>query len=155
MKHDKYQILAEQLANVISIGNEAIRKFPPKNWNDTHIELVTKNREKIRQNILNPKPEHRNISSLKYDINPIFTLFQEGGGEYVEYFWSKIKEEDLPFKRENKMVKILKRKKINNPAEYDFVIDTIVPYQQEGFINEEDVKLLNEMIDTYEQKHKQ
>ena len=40
------------------------------------------------------------------------------------------------------MAKILKRKKINNDIEYDFVTDVIVPYQQEGMITEEEVILL-------------
>lgn len=51
------------------------------------------------------------------------------------------------------MEKILKRKKINNQQEYDYVIDTIVPFQQEGIISEEDVKNLNKYIEIFETKN--
>jgi hypothetical protein len=34
------------------------------------------------------------------------------------------------------------------------VIDTIVPFQQEGILSEEDVKKLNEMIEKFENKRR-
>ena len=50
------------------------------------------------------------------------------------------------------MAKILKRKKINNDIEYDFVTDLIVPYQQEGMITEEEVILLNAYLGKFENR---
>ena len=52
------------------------------------------------------------------------------------------------------MVKILKRKKINNDIEYDFVTDVIVPYKQEGLITEEEMTLLGTYLDKFEEKHR-
>jgi hypothetical protein len=60
----------------------------------------------------------------------------------------------LPYKRENRMAKILKRKKIINDIEYDFVTDVIVPYQQEGMITEEEVISLNTYLGDYENRKK-
>ncbi|MNJ03586.1 hypothetical protein D3C73_1639680 [compost metagenome] len=52
------------------------------------------------------------------------------------------------------MEKIFKRKKINNVREYDFVIDVIVPYQQEGLIDQQEVALLNDLILEFESRKK-
>jgi hypothetical protein len=52
------------------------------------------------------------------------------------------------------MQKILKRKKIINDIEYDFVTDVIVPYQHEGMITEEEVILLNTYLGDFEKKAK-
>jgi len=68
----------------------------------------------------------------------------------VDYFWQEIKLAGLDFKRENKLGKILKRKKINNRIEYDFIIDVFVPYQQEGLISGDEVELLNKLLADYE-----
>jgi len=80
-------------------------------------------------------------------------MFQEGSGNHVEAFWKEIKNAGLPFKRENKLVKILKRGKIKNALEYDFIIDVLVPYQQEGLLTQEEVVLLNQMIGEFENKN--
>jgi hypothetical protein len=92
------------------------------------------------------------MSSLKYKEEDVFIYFQEASGETVNEFWKRIKESGLPYKRENKMEKILKRKKIRNDIEYNYVIDTIVPLQQEGVLSKEDVSLLEQMMAQYEQK---
>ncbi|MNY73060.1 hypothetical protein D3C86_2117470 [compost metagenome] len=52
------------------------------------------------------------------------------------------------------MVKILKRKKINNIREYDFVIDVMIPYEQEGLIDQDEVILLNDLISQFEMRKK-
>ncbi|RWY53745.1 hypothetical protein [Mucilaginibacter gilvus] len=50
------------------------------------------------------------------------------------------------------MAKILKSKKITSQIQYDFLIDVIVPYQQEGLINDEDVLLLNALLVKFESR---
>lgn len=161
MKEDKYAEAALNLAKAADIAIAVIQKFPPKGWNEHY---VTENKNEIdhfidvykewKENALNPKPQFRNLKSLKYEYDNIFTEFQEGSGTFIEEFWKEIKAQNLPYKRENKLAKILKRKKINNIHEYDFVIDVIVPYQQEGLINEEEVVLLNKWLGEFENRKK-
>lgn len=107
-----------------------------------------------KDELINPQPQYANMASLKYSIDEVFTYFQEGNGQTVEKFWEKIKEAGLPYKRENKLVKILKRKRIKDDIEYDFVIDVIVPYQEEGLISADEVALLNQWIGDFEKKIK-
>lgn len=161
MKQDKYTEASQNLAKAADIAIAVVQKFPPKGWNEHY---VTENKNEInhfidvykewKENALNPKPQFRNLKSLKFVYENIFTEFQEGNGDYVEEFWKEIKTQNLPFKRENKLAKILKRKKINNIHEYNFVIDVIVPYQQEELINTEEVVLLNEWLGVFENRKK-
>lgn len=48
------------------------------------------------------------------------------------------------------MTKILKKNKIASRDEYDYVIDKIVPMQQEGFLTKKEQVKLNELIDKFE-----
>lgn len=154
MKIDKYIEHSSNLCKAIDIAINVIKEHPPKGWDEKTVLHVVNLSLEIKKNVLNPEPQFRNLKSLKYDVEMVFTKFQEGHGTYVEEFWKEIKAQNLPYKRENKMVKILKRKKINNIHEYDFVIDVIVPYQQEGLITDDDVVLLNELIGQFEMRKK-
>ncbi|KQO25830.1 hypothetical protein ASF10_23645 [Flavobacterium sp. Leaf82] len=154
MKIDKYQEESISLAKASDIAINMIKRFPPKGWDEKTISHVIANRLEIKKDVLNPEPQFRNLKSLKYNIEAVFTKFQEGHGILVEEFWKEIKAQNLPYKRENKMLKILKRKKINNIHEYDFVIDVMVPYEQEGLINHDEVILLNDLIAEFENKKK-
>ncbi|MBF4494234.1 hypothetical protein IRZ83_13390 [Flavobacterium sp. JLP] len=158
---EKYKIAAENLAKAADIAITVFQKFPPQGWKEHY---VSKEKKQIthfidlykewKHNFLNPQPKFATMQSLKYDIDSIFTYFQEGHGNCVEEFWKEIKSQNLPYKRENKMVKILKRKKIKDINEYDFVIDVIVPYEQEGLITHDQVTLLNDFIAQFEAKKK-
>ncbi len=92
------------------------------------------------------------VASLKFNINDALIFFNETTNPAVEQFWKKIKEENLPFMRENKLKKILKRKKIASDTEFDFVTDVLVPYIQEGLITQEEEMLLKQYIGDYEGK---
>jgi hypothetical protein len=151
---EKYKIAAENLAKAIDIAINIIKEFPPKGWDDKTVLHVVNHSLEIKGNVLYPETQFRNLKSLKHSIEAVFTKFQEMHGVFVEEFWKEIKAQNLPYKRENKMLKILKRKKINNIHEYDFVIDVIVPYEQEGLINHDEVILLNDLISQFENRKK-
>ncbi|WP_310557038.1 hypothetical protein [Flavobacterium sp.] len=154
MKEDKYLQASQNLAKAIDIAIESFQKHPPKIWDDKTVRHFINIYLDIKEKSLSPLPQYKNLKSLNYEVNDIFIFFQEGSGDAVNYFWDKIKEHNLPYKRENKLAKILKRKKIKDDIELDFVIDVMVPYQQEGLINEEEVILLNTYIGDFENRVK-
>ncbi|MGC4040316.1 MAG: hypothetical protein QM710_05900 [Flavobacterium sp.] len=154
MKEDKYFQKSKDVALAIDLAIEAMTNYPPKILSSDSLNHTISVYADYKESALNPEPRYRNLKSLSYISNDILVYFQEAGGKDVDEFWKKIKEHDLPYKRENKLLKILKRKKINNDIEYDFVIDTIVPYQQEGLINDDEVLLLNSFIKDFEDKAK-
>lgn len=155
MNDNKYIQSVENLSKAIDVAVKVIQDFPPKNFDKSHINNFIINYLDFKNKAQNPEPQFKNLKSLNYIINDVFIYFQEGTGESVNQFWANINELNLPFTRENKLVKILKRKKINNQIEYDFVIDVLVPYQQENIISIDDISLLNKLIEDFElSKHK-
>ena len=116
--------------------------------------MVTSNLEKDKFRRIDAEQKIKTLASLKYDIKAVFTYFQEGAGETVEYFWNKICEANLDYKRENKLEKILNRGKIRGRIEYEYVTDMIVVAEQVGMTSEEETKRLSEMLGEYESKKK-
>jgi hypothetical protein len=152
MASKKFIEAAQNLSKAAIIAIESLKKYPPKYWEIGELNHVVNCYDERLFFINNPEPKFQNMRSLKYLEEDVFTRFQECSGENVEEFWRRIKESNLPFKRENKMAKILKRKKINNNIEYDFVTDVIVSYQQEGMITEDEVLLLNTYLGNFENR---
>ncbi|MEE1946541.1 hypothetical protein VRU48_15555 [Pedobacter sp. KR3-3] len=148
-----YQDKANELIKIIDIAIESFRIYPPSNTQQGNEQFIN-GYLGFKQDISNAENRFKNLQSLAYKWNDVLFFFQEGSGKTVELFWKKIDEENIDCKRENKMAKILKRRKIKNQIEYDFVIDCIVPYQQQGLINEEEASILNQLIDAYESRGK-
>ncbi|WP_395052353.1 hypothetical protein [Flavobacterium sp.] len=153
MDSKKYIDVSQNLIKAAEIAIESLKRFPPKEWDNVSFNHTLNCCFERLFLIKNPEPKYRNLRSLKYLEKEVFTRFQEGAGENIEEFWRRIKEEGLPNKRTNKLKKILKLKKINNDFEYDFVIDVIVSYRQEGLITEEEVILLNKYLGVFELKN--
>jgi len=143
----KYDIEAKNLAKALDIAIDAFTKYPPKYFDEYHTHQII--------NILieyKDKAKNNHLKNLKRSIEEALSFFQEGSGDFVDYFWGKIYENNLPYLRENKLLKILKRKKIRDDMEYDFVIDTMVPYYQNKTINDEEFSLLNTLINKFQKK---
>lgn len=146
-----YEEQTRQLIAAIDIAVKAFQLYPPNVWDDSTKQHMVKTYLSFKNGVQNPEPKFKNKQSLSYKIDDVFIYFQEGSGEAVDYFWQQIKNTSLDFKRENKLGKILKRRKIKNRIEYDFIIDVLVPYQQEGLISNDEVDLLNKLLLEYEE----
>jgi hypothetical protein len=142
----------EVLIKAIDIAIDSIQKYPPKGFEPVHVTHFVNTYAEAKKSLLNLESRFQNKTSISILESEVFIYFQEGTGNAVDYFWSKVKEEHLPFKRVNKLAKVLKRDKIKNQIEYDFIIDVLVPYQQEGLISKDEVDRLNEMISNFEKK---
>ncbi|MEE1082324.1 MAG: hypothetical protein UH850_01070 [Paludibacteraceae bacterium] len=163
MASKKYIEARDNLIKAIDLANEALLKYPNGKEKQefvydgisyTVLEWKIKWHNEIKDRRLNEEKKYETLQSLKYTIEDVFTYFQEGAGPDVNEFWRLIKEANLPYERENKLEKIMNRGRIRNDIEYDYVIDTIVPFQQEGILSEEDVQKLNEMIEKFESKRR-
>ena len=150
MAKSNYTEQARGLSEAIDIAIESIKRFPPKGFDTNHLNHFVNTYLELKHKILTPDPQYKNAHSPSYLKNDVLTYFQEGTGDAIHYFWKQIKDRNLGYKRENKLTKILKRQKINNQIEYDFITDVLVPYQQEGLISESDLNRLNEMTLVFE-----
>ena len=154
MASEKYNDAARNLIKAIDIAIEVIKANPPKGLNQQHVKIVLESYNGFKESLVNPNPKFSNLGSLKYKVQDVFAYFQEASGETVNEFWKKIKEAGLPYERENRIEKLLKRGKIRNQMDFDYVIDTIVPLQQEGVLSNDDVEQLSKMITHYENRKK-
>jgi len=145
-----YDTEAARLAKAIDLAIESFKRYPPKDFTETHVEHVIKVYTDFKHSALNPEPKYKKIASLKYDIQNVFTYFQEATGKTVEYFWEQVNKENLGYVREDKMSKILERGKIKGRKEYEYVIDLITVTKQIGRINNEESLKLNNMIGEFE-----
>ncbi|MCH2045126.1 MAG: hypothetical protein MK212_13500 [Saprospiraceae bacterium] len=144
---------ANKLTKAIDIAIEAHQKYQPDDLTKVQVDQAIAAYKQYKEMALNPAPQFKKIASLKYLIEAVFTYFQEASGKTVEYFWKRIQEENLDYKRENKLLKILKRGKIKGRIEYEYVVDIIVIAEQEKRISTEEVKQLNQMIADFESKY--
>lgn len=153
MTSKKYFEACDNFVKAVDVANEVLLNYPhgrTKEDIDEDIEINNKRRDLA----LYAEKEFQTMQCLNSLVEAFFTYFQECVGPDVEEFWRRIKEANLPYERENKLEKIMKRGRIRNDIEYDYVVDTIVPFQQEGIISEDDVKKLNDMIEKFENKRR-
>jgi hypothetical protein len=147
-----YEAEATKLGLAIDIAIEAFRSECPPEFEKKDQEHFIRCYAEWKEQCLNPEPQFKNLASLKYSINDVFTYFQESAGPTIEYFWKRITEEGLDYKREDKLAKILKRGKIRGRIEYEYVTDIIVVAQQVGLCTEEQAKQLSEMLGEFEMR---
>jgi hypothetical protein len=149
MKRSKtYKEEALKIAKAFDIAIEAYSKYPPKDFEKDYISFL----DGWMKACLSPNtPFRKRISDLKF-LHPIlFEFFQETKGKTVEYFWKRIQEEKLDYKRRKKTLinEILERGKIKDRNEYNYVVDMIGTLKQEGITTKEDTIELDKMIGKY------
>lgn len=149
MRQD-YDTEAIKLAKAVDNAIDSYSKYPPKGFTQENLDFVVNLHYEWKNSFLNPEPKFRKIASLNYDIQAVFTYFQEGAGEAVAYFWEQLTKENLGYVREDKLRKILDRGKIKGRIEYELAIDSIVAAEQVGKITKLEAIQLSEMIGGFE-----
>lgn len=149
-KRKTYQEEANKLATAIDIAIEAFNAECPPDFEKSHQEHTISRYADWKEICLNPEPQFKNLAALKYVIHDVFAYFQEGTGKTVEYFWKKICEANLDYKRENKLEKILSRGKIRGRIEFEYVTDMILVAEQVGMTSKEETVKLSDMLREYE-----
>jgi hypothetical protein len=153
-KKKTYQEEAAKLIRAIDIAVESFEKYCPNDLDERSLKHIISCYKGWKDELLHPLPQYMNLASLKYQIENVFTSFQEGAGETVEYFWKRIKEEGLDYVRENRLKKILDRGRIKGRLEYDYVTDMIVVAEQVGLTTSEEAFRLGHMLDEFKTKKK-
>lgn len=149
-----YDIEALKLVKAIEIAIESYTSYPPEFFTKENIEQTVGIHQDWKNSILNRESKFRNMASLKYDIQNVFTFFQEGHGRTVEFFWERLAKEDLGYQREDKLRKIIENNKIKNLIEYNLVIDSILAAEQLGRITRTESIQLSNLIGEFESRKK-
>lgn len=151
--NNEYNHQAQQLARAVDIAVEAYKTFQPNGLTGEALELMITLLEETKTQALNPEPEFRKTSSLEYLTYDFLREFQEGSGEMTAYFWKRIKEENLPYEQSNRLIQILKGKKIKNYSEYVYLTDTLAIALSNGLITEQEAGQLKALADAYQTYH--
>lgn len=154
MPRKNYAVEAAKLATAIDLAIAAFKKYPPKDFEKDHLLQVVQGYTEMKMQALNPAPEFKNMVALNYLVQDALTYFQEGVGEAVTYFWKQLAEANLGFVREDKLRKVIGRKRIKGRAEYDLVTDTFIAAEQEGRISQEEARVLSRMLGDFENRIK-
>jgi hypothetical protein len=149
-----YVTEANRLAKAVDIAIEAFRQYPFEGWDSATVDHVVNVYSKLKYLALNPAPEYRKVASLNYIIQDVLTIFQEGTGQAVDYFWKRIAAEELGYERVDRLRKVLDRGRIKGRAEYDQVTDSFIAAQQQGRITAEEASRLAEMIGDFEKRNR-
>ena len=152
MSKKNYEDEAIKLSKAADIAIESFEKFPPEIWSKEVLNHVISCYTEWKYNALNPEPQFKRIASLKYNIENVFTYFQESAGKEVEYFWQQIQKQNLDYIREDKLAKVIKCGKIKNRIEFEYVTDIIVHAEQENRITNDEAKQLGKMLYEFEFK---
>lgn len=147
-KRKTYQERAERLVKTIGIAEKIVRSS--KSLDDVTKNYFTNWGQEIKGMALNPEPQFKKVSSIKYLENDFLIYWNESAGPDVEKFWTELYKNGIDFERKDIIQSVLKRKKIKNIYEYDNVIDNIVIAEQRGKINKEQVVELNKLIRVFE-----
>lgn len=142
-----YEQRAEQFAKVCDIGIQVL--------NEAEISADEKKRmigicNSDKEMALNPLPIYKRIGSLKCLEAEYFWYWNEHNGRHINEFWRQVKEAGFDYERKDLFKKILKRGRISNMQEYDYVIDGILVAEQTGRISLEEVERLNKYLYNYE-----
>ena len=71
------------------------------------------------------------VAGLKYLESAFFTYWNEASGPHIDRFWELVAAEGLPFTRRNVLADVLARGRINNAAEHELVVDSLVVLTRE------------------------
>jgi hypothetical protein len=152
MSKNVYEIEAEQVIKIIDLAIESFSSAPPKDFDEDNIKHVIDVYLEYKRDTIYPLPQFKNTASLNYIKKDVLTYFQEASDSTVDYFWEKVKSNNLPIKRINSLAKIIKRGKIKNHIEYDTVIDLFPSLLESKSISDEEINKINNMISEFENK---
>jgi len=146
----KYEEQADKLAKAVDIAEQTIKEST--NFNADLVKPMLDFVKQIKHNALNPEPKFKKIVSLKYLESDFFTFWNESNGPDVDKFWKRVFESKLGYVKKDAIQDVLRRKKIKNIHEFDFITDNIVVYAQTGQLSQEQVIDLNKYIGEFEKR---
>lgn len=143
-KRETYDERARQFAQAVDVVIGVVMGSP--SYSDTDKATLTQGFAELRHMALEPQPQFRRVASLRYLEEALLSGWNDANGPEADHIWSEIRKLGLPYTRKDVLSTILKRKRIKDQHEFDYVTDSIVIAQQEGRITEEQAIALDRML---------
>jgi len=150
-KRQTYQQRAEHFAKVCDIAVEVLSEADIADDEKTRMIKIS---HSDKQMALFPQSMYKRIDSLKCIESENLWYWNEHHGLHIDKFWQKIKDAGLDYYRKDIFQIVLKRSRISNRTEYDYVIDEILVAEQLGRITPDEAKRLNSYLLNYENSRK-
>jgi hypothetical protein len=144
-----YEQHAEKFARAVDIGLKILEEadISPRDK-----ERLIRLAESDKEMALNPPPIYKKVASLNCIIAEQLYYWNEEKGRHVEQFWDELAKNGIDYKRKDIFKTVLKRSRINNLQEYDYILDEILVAHQSHRLTTEELEKLNELLLNYEQK---
>lgn len=139
-----YEERAEQFAQAADIVQRVVAnstQFP-----DSTKTAIEQGAAELKRMALEPQPQFRRIASLRYLEEALLTVWNETTGPDTDLVWAEMRKLELPYERKDVLAVVLKRKRIKDEHEFDYVTDNIVIAEQEGRITKEQAVELDAML---------
>jgi hypothetical protein len=148
-KRESAEARYQRVLELIEVSERVVRdsKLLPDDEKRQYLDDYEANREDARN-----YADESNASFLRQLEREILTPWKETYDEDSDTFWRLVAERGLGLEREDYLVKILERGRIASFEEYNAVGDSIVVWQQEGRITNEQAKQLSEMLAAFEKR---
>lgn len=139
-----YEERAELFAQAADIVQRVVAnstQFP-----DSTKTAIEQGAAELKRMALEPQPQFRRIASLRYLEEALLTVWNETTGPDTDLVWAEMRKLELPYERKDVLAVVLKRKRIKDEHEFDYVTDNIVIAIQEGRITKEQAVELDAML---------
>lgn len=140
----KYLERAAQLARAIDLAARVLAERP-----QDHDRDMVDFGEELKELMGRPP---QTVAGLRYLETAFLTYWNEAPGSHVDRFWELVSAEGLPFARRDLLADVLARGRIDNAAEHEVVVDSLVGGEQEGTITAEQGARLSYLVGRYESR---
>lgn len=137
---------ADRLLQLVQISVEAIASWSEERYVqavrlqlDFAVDLIAEGRS-------------RSVAPLRSFERDLLIPWNELPWESTKPFWLAAEREGLPYRRTDRLTKILQRDAIRSRADYDLALDSLPLAAQEGRISPSEGERLAELVALYEQK---
>jgi hypothetical protein len=143
-KRQTYDDRARQFVQAVDIIQNVCS--PSSRFSDEQKTMISKGFAEFQRMALNPEPPFRRIASLRYLEEEVLSGWYNATGPDADSIWSQIREQGLPYQRKDILATVLKRRRIKDQHEFDYITDSIVLAQQDGRITKEQALELDSLL---------
>ncbi|MBK7946576.1 MAG: hypothetical protein IPJ85_15325 [Flavobacteriales bacterium] len=143
-KRQTYDERANQFVRAVDIIQTVV--MASMEFQDAHKAVMKQGFEEMKRMSLNPEPQFRRIASLRYLEEHVLGGWSDATGPDADRVWAEIQKQGLPYHRKDVLAVVLKRKRIKDQHEFDYVTDNIVIAEQENRITKEQAVALDAML---------
>jgi hypothetical protein len=149
-KRETYESRATLFAKACDIGYEVLRKAEiPEDEKQRELKIILADKNLA----LNPLPQFKKMQSLKCIEAEHFWYWNEKSGVHINLYWKAISQAGLPFKRKDVILSVLKRKRVKDIYEFDFLKDELLSAEQTGRVTMEQAEIIKKFMEKFEFKN--